>query len=130
MTLFDVFSLVDEGSPADDPADAPEPAETPPEVEVRVSSRRKKTSEARWVGGRIVVSLPAHLHGEARQKTIDWLVERLLSRQRLQTDMGDDALLDRAIALSDRYLVGAAAPLRALGDQPIGPLGLLLVLLG
>ena len=107
MTLFDVFSPVDEGSPADDPADAPEPAETPPEVEVRVSSRRKKTSEARWVGGRIVVSLPAHLHGEARQKTIDWLVERLLSRQRLQTDMGDDALLERAIALSDRYLVGA-----------------------
>ena len=107
MTLFDLFSPVDGGSPADDPADAPEPAEAPPEVEVRVSSRRKKTSEARWVGGRIVVSLPAHLHGEARQKTIDWLVERLLSRQRLQTDMGDEALLERAIALSDRYLVGA-----------------------
>jgi predicted metal-dependent hydrolase len=107
MTLFDVFSPVEGGAPADDPADAPEPAERPPEVEVRVSSRRKKTSEARWVGGRIVVSLPAHLHGEARQKTIDWLVERLLTRQRLQTDMGDDALLDRAIALSDRYLVGA-----------------------
>jgi Protein of unknown function DUF45 len=107
MTLFDVFSPVEGGAPADDPSDAPEPAERPPEVEVRVSSRRKKTSEARWVGGRIVVSLPAHLHGEARQKTIDWLVERLLTRQRLQTDMGDDALLDRAIALSDRYLVGA-----------------------
>jgi len=103
MTLFDVFSPVDEGSPAD----APESAASPPEVEVRVSARRKKTSEARWVGGRIVVSLPAHLHGEARQKTIDWLVERLLSRQRLQTDMGDDALLERAIGLSDRYLVGA-----------------------
>ena len=48
-----------------------------PEVEVRVSARRKKTSEAKWVGGRIVVSLPAHLDLEARQKTIDWLVERL-----------------------------------------------------
>jgi predicted metal-dependent hydrolase len=107
VTLFDLFSPVDGGSPADDPTDAAEPAEAPPEVEVRVSSRRKKTSEARWVGGRIVVSLPAHLNGEARQKTIDWLVERLLSRQRLQTDMGDEALLERAIALSDRYLVGA-----------------------
>ena len=53
------------------------------------------------------MSLPAHLDGEARQKTIDWLVERLLTRQRLQTDMGDDELLERAIALSDRYLVGA-----------------------
>ncbi len=107
MTLFDVFSPVEGGFPADDPADATAPAETPPEVEVRVSTRRKKTSEARWVGGRIVVSLPAHLNGEARQKTIDWLVERLLSRQRLQTNMGDEALLARALALSDRYLVGA-----------------------
>ena len=108
MTLFDVFDLAEGGSPdGDDPIDLVEPAEAPPEVEVRVSTRRKKTSEARWVGGRIVVSLPAHLHGEARQKTIDWLVERLLTRQRLQTNMGDDALLARAIALSDRHLVGA-----------------------
>jgi hypothetical protein len=75
-------------------------------VEVRVSARRKKSSEARWDGGRIIVSVPAHLDLESRQKTVDWLVERLLSRQRLQP--GDDAaLLARAIELSDRYLVGA-----------------------
>ena len=36
---------------------------------------RRKTSEARWVGGRIVVLLPAHLRGEARQSTIKWLVD-------------------------------------------------------
>ena len=54
--------------------------EAAPEVEVRISKRRKKTSEAKWVGGRIVVSLPAHLNVENRQKTIDWLVERLLTR--------------------------------------------------
>ena len=78
-----------------------------PEVEVRISKRRKKTSEAKWVGGRIVVSLPAHLDVQSRQKTIDWLVDRLLTRQRLHSGLDDDGLLARAIELSDRYLVGA-----------------------
>lgn len=87
------------------PGASPTPLEATPEVEVRVSARRKKTSEARWDGGRIVVSVPAHLDLESRQKTVDWLVERLLSRQRLQP-ADDDALLARAIALSERYLVG------------------------
>ena len=81
--------------------------QSPPEVEVRISNRRKKTSEAKWVGGRIVVSLPAHLDVESRQKTIDWLVERLLTRHRLQSGLDDAGLLARAIELSDRYLVGA-----------------------
>jgi len=76
-----------------------------PDVEVRISARRKKTSEARWDGSRIVVSVPAHLDLDSRQKTIDWLVERLLSRQRLQP-ADDAALLRRAIDLSGRYLVG------------------------
>jgi len=90
-----------EASPMDD-AGAP----AGPEVEVRVSTRRKKTSEAKWVGGRIVVSVPAHLVGESRQKTIDWLVERLVTRHRLQAARGDDALLARAVALNERYLRG------------------------
>jgi predicted metal-dependent hydrolase len=135
MTLFDVSDLFEAeptpdgptNGPADvreaqeraDPAGAPELAETPaflyevdtveraPEVEVRISKRRKKTSEAKWVGGRIVVSLPAHLDVASRQKTIDWLVERLLTRQQLQSGLDDDGLLARAIELSDRYLVGA-----------------------
>jgi len=77
-----------------------------PEVEVRISKRRKKTSEAKWVGGRIVVSLPAHLDVESRLKTIDWLVERLLTRHRLQSGLDNAGLLARAIELSDRYLVG------------------------
>src|SRR5580658_1868633 len=116
MTLFDVTEL--SGSEPTRPLrQAPTPTPTPvpaapgglaapPEVEVRVSARRKKTSEARWEGGRIVVSLPAHLDAESRQKTIDWLVNRLLTRER-RLPADDGALLARAIDLSDRYLVGA-----------------------
>ena len=120
MTLFDVSDLLgSESAPGvptavevlPPPPPAPSPpspeVESAPEVEVRVSTRRKKTSEAKWVGGRIVVSVPAHLDRESRQKTIDWLVERLLARHSPQSRLGDDELLERAIELSDRYLVGA-----------------------
>jgi len=122
MTLFDVSDLFGTGPAADEPpaAASPEspsssgwrhrginPVDPVPEVEVRVSARRKKTSEAKWVGGRIVVSVPAHLSLESRQKTVDWLVERLLTRHDHHSRLGDDQLLARAIELSDRYLVGA-----------------------
>src|ERR1700722_20211324 len=89
MTLFDVADLFGSEPSTDglsgashvlEPAAPPEPATplcevtTPetapeaeaataavsaPEVEVRISKRRKKSSEAKWVGGRIIVSLPA-----------------------------------------------------------------------
>jgi hypothetical protein len=130
MTLFDLSDLTrwesppETSSPSAPVPDTPEsiapgtprpPEEkvsgdaldTAPEVEVRISKRRKKTSEAKWVGGRIVVSVPAHLDAENRQKTVDWLVERLLTRHRLQSGLDDAGLLARAIELSDRYLVGA-----------------------
>jgi predicted metal-dependent hydrolase len=118
MTLFDVRDLFGSEPAADDsldaavvaaapPAEPPRPEAPAPEVEVRISARRKKTSEARWVGGRIVVSLPAHLDVESRQKTTDWLVDRLLTRERRRRPAGDDELLARAVALSDRYGLGA-----------------------
>ncbi len=78
-----------------------------PDVEVRISARRRKTSEARWVGGRIIVSLPAHLSREAREKTIAWLVDRLVAKHPLRTVVGDAELMTRAVALSERYRIGA-----------------------
>ena len=123
MTLFDVAGLsgseqtpeplatqVPQSEPDRDPGSERRravPCPPLPEVDVRISKRRKKTSEAKWVGGRIVVSLPAHLDVESRQKTIDWLVDRLLTRHQLQSGLTDEGLLARAIDLSDRYLVGA-----------------------
>jgi predicted metal-dependent hydrolase len=99
--------------PAPGPAAVSEPARNPaqppgwPEVEVRVSARRRKTSEARWVGGRIVVSLPAHLSGAAREKTIAWLVDRLVAKHPLRRAIGDAELMARCETLSDRYRIGA-----------------------
>ena len=122
MTLFDLSDLTQPGSAPETPPSPTHASEQPvrtqegapsdtletaPEIEVRISKRRKKTSEAKWVGGRIVVSLPAHLDIASRQKTIDWLVQRLITRHRLQSGLDDDGLLARAIELSDRYLVGA-----------------------
>ena len=116
MTLFDVSDLESALRTAPEPeapvarvepetsAEQIEPGPVRPVVEVRVSSRRRKTSEARWVDGRIVVSLPAHLDEGSRQRTIDWLVQRLLTRYPPNPEMSDDALFARAIVLSDRYL--------------------------
>jgi hypothetical protein len=77
-----------------------------PDVEIRTSTRRRKTSEAKWVGGRIVVSLPAHLRGEEREKTIAWLVDRLVAKHPLRAAVGDEDLALRAHALSERYRLG------------------------
>ncbi|HEV3369608.1 MAG TPA: YgjP-like metallopeptidase domain-containing protein [Acidimicrobiales bacterium] len=74
-----------------------------PEVEIRTSTRRRKTSEAKWMGDRIVISLPAHLKGEAREKTIAWLVDRLVAKQPLRVAAGDDDLMARALVLCARY---------------------------
>ena len=112
MTLFDL-SHFDGADPEPElqtagPAGIPETApDTDPPVEVRISARRKKTSEARWDGDRIVVSLPAHLDEKSRQSTIDWLVKRLMTRHQPPAGLSDDDLLARAVALSARYLVGA-----------------------
>lgn len=112
MTLFDVseFEWAETESEPEapegiDPDVGPAPP-APPQVEVRISKRRKKTSEARWEGDRIVVYLPSHLDPEARASTVDWLVQRLMTRYRLPSSLTDDDLLQRAIDLSDRYLLG------------------------
>jgi predicted metal-dependent hydrolase len=123
VSLFDAFepTAFDDDivaspapSPVEPPADEEEPAAAAstqasgwPDVEVRVSSRRRKTSEARWVGGRIVVSVPAHLSQEAREKTIAWLVDRLVAKHPMRSALGDAELMTRALALADRYRIGA-----------------------
>ena len=73
-----------------------------PEVEIRASSRRKKTGTAHWSGSRIVVQIPARLRGRERVAFVDDLVVRLLT-QRPQSSAGDATLEDRAMVLAEIY---------------------------
>lgn len=98
---------VGEPTPPTPPSSPPARPAGWPDVEVRVSARRRKTSEAHWVGGRIVVSVPAHLSNEAREKTIAWLVDRLVAKHPLRTSIGDAELMTRSITLANRYGIGA-----------------------
>jgi predicted metal-dependent hydrolase len=79
-----------------------------PEVEVRASTKRKKTGAAHWSGSRIVVQIPARLKGKERSRFVDELVERLLA-QRPQTSTGDASLQERAHVLSELYVGGVSA---------------------
>ena len=73
-----------------------------PEVEIRASTRRKKTGNAHWSGTRIIVQIPARLRGRDRDRFVDELVDRLLL-QRPQAAGHDVALAERADVLADVY---------------------------
>ena len=76
-----------------------------PDVEVRVSKRRKKSAGAHWEGDRIVVVVPTHLRGAARDDMVEHLTRRL-TRHRPQLHAPDDFLAERARHLGSVYLDG------------------------
>jgi hypothetical protein len=76
-----------------------------PALELRTSTRRRKTATAWWEGRVLVVALPAHVRGREREELIGWLVERS-SRRRPSLGAGDPELLARAVALSASYELG------------------------
>jgi len=76
-----------------------------PEIEIRPSTRRRKTATAFYEAGRIVVLVPARLRAGERQELAERLVERLLNRSS-RSFASDDALATRARLLGDRYLDG------------------------
>ncbi len=78
---------------------------SPPQVEIRASSRRRKTATAFYETGRIVVLVPARLSASQRQELADRLVGKLLRRSP-RSAASDDALGERAACLGDRYLDG------------------------
>jgi predicted metal-dependent hydrolase len=76
-----------------------------PEVEVRISTRRRKSASAFWSEGRVVVVLPASMPRSARAEMVEDLVRRVVSyRPHLAASDGD--LASRAALLADRYLDG------------------------
>ena len=48
-----------------------------PEVEVRVSTRRRKTVGAHWEGERMVVVVPAHLTRREVDEMVPYMIGRL-----------------------------------------------------
>jgi predicted metal-dependent hydrolase len=79
-----------------------------PDVEIRVSTRRKKTAGAHWEGDRIIVVVPSHLRGADRDEMVDHLARRL-QRHRPHLHASDAYLEERATVLGDSYLDGIRA---------------------
>jgi predicted metal-dependent hydrolase len=80
-----------------------------PEVEVRRSKRRRRTVSAYRDGDRIVVMIPASLSRKEEAEWVRTMVARL-ERSDQRRRPSDDALLQRARGLNDRYLGGLATP--------------------
>ncbi len=100
---------------------ASEPA---PTVEVRRSKRRRRTVSAYRDGDKIVVLIPAYMSRKQEAEWVEAMVARVQKSERKEPAT-DAELMERALALNDRYLGGlAVAGLGALGRQPEAALGL------
>jgi len=75
-------------------------------VEVRRSSRRKKTISAELVGDVLVVSVPERLSRAEEQEWVVRMTERMAVRRRRERLNDEGALTRRAAELGDLYLGG------------------------
>ncbi len=80
-----------------------------PEIEIRLSTRRRKTASAKWQDGRIVVSLPAALPEPERSEIVNGLVQRVMRKRQVIDFLSDESLELRARQLADRYTDGIYA---------------------
>ena len=88
------------------PLDAPGAESEFQRVEVRRSSRRRKTISAEIVGDALIVSVPERLSQAEEQQWVARMTERMSERKRRDrlNSVGD--LARRAAELADRYLDG------------------------
>lgn len=77
------------------------------EVEIRVSEKRRKSSQAHLEAGRIVVVVPSRMSVAAREEVAARLAARMLDHASNRADSSDADLERRAIELGRRYLDGA-----------------------
>lgn len=80
-----------------------------PEVEVRRSSRRRRTVSAYREGERIVVLVPARLSKKDEKRLVADMVRKVQAAA-TRGRSTDEELMGRARALSERYLGGLAHP--------------------
>jgi predicted metal-dependent hydrolase len=80
-----------------------------PEVEVRRSSRRRRTVSAYRDGEKIVVLIPASMSRRQEAEWVAQMVERV-QRSEARRKPSDADLMKRALGLSDRFYGGLAIP--------------------
>ncbi len=78
-------------------------------VEVRRSTRRRRTVSAYRDGDRTVVLLPARMSSAEEERWVGVMLDRLAAQEKRRRPT-DAALAQRARELSDRYLGGRAVP--------------------
>ncbi|MBL1066329.1 M48 family metallopeptidase [Streptomyces sp. 7-21] len=78
-------------------------------VEVRRSSRRKRTVSAYREGDRTIVMIPARMSAAEEQRWVSVMLEKLAAQEDRRM-IDDEELARRACELSDRYLQGRARP--------------------
>ncbi len=78
-------------------------------VEIRRSTRRRRTVSAYRDGDRTVVLLPARMSEAEEQRWVGVMLDRLAAQEKRRRPT-DAALTQRARELSDRYLSGRAVP--------------------
>lgn len=88
-----------------------------PALELRRSSRRRKTVSAYARDGVVVVQLPAGLPPAIEERHIAGLVARVTGRARSREIASDVALTVRAAALADAYLDGVRPAAIAWSDR-------------
>lgn len=91
------------------PESVPPAGDDPGRVEVRRSTRRRRTVSAYRDGDRTVVLIPARMSRAEERRWVAAMLERL-ARQDRRLRPGDEELMERAIGLSRRYLGGRAVP--------------------
>lgn len=92
-------------SPTANPMGAGRPAATAPRVEVRRSSRRKRTVTAFRDRDTIVVLIPQRMSKREEATFVQDMVDKVLAREaRTSAPPGDRGLAERAAELSRRYL--------------------------
>jgi predicted metal-dependent hydrolase len=78
-------------------------------VEVRRSSRRRKTISAEIVGDALIVSIPDRLSRAEEQQWVERMTARMSERRKRDRLNSDQALTRRANELADLYLGGVRA---------------------
>ncbi|MGH3343785.1 MAG: M48 metallopeptidase family protein [Carbonactinosporaceae bacterium] len=78
-------------------------------VEVRRSTRRRRTVSAYRDGDRTVVLIPARMSRSEERRWVRVMLDRLAAQERRRRP-SDTALFRRAVELSNRYLDGRAQP--------------------